>query len=120
MPAFRYKALAQSGAIDEGTVTAKDMAAVQRQLRAQKLTPLSVNPTSGGALVAQAEPRDNMPLPDAETAKALLGKVSSGTRTKKNKKRCFRGPFFQVRPWTWPCNMIHGKSSFSYWNKIFS
>ena len=33
MPAFRYKALAQSGAIDEGTVTAKDMAAVQRQLR---------------------------------------------------------------------------------------
>ena len=87
MPAFRYKALAQSGAIDEGTVTAKDMAAVQRQLRAQKLTPLSVNPTSGGAQVAQAESRDNMPLPDAETAKALLGKVSSGTRTKKNKKR---------------------------------
>lgn len=87
MPAFRYKALAQSGAIDEGTVTAKDMAAVQRQLRAQKLTPLSVNPTSGGAQVAQAEPRDNMPLPDAETAKALLGKVSSGTRTKKNKNR---------------------------------
>lgn len=87
MPAFRYKALAQSGAIDEGTVTAKDMAAVQRQLRAQKLTPLSVNPTSGGAQVAQVEPRDNMPLPDAETAKALLGKVSSGTRTKKNKKR---------------------------------
>lgn len=87
MPAFRYKALAQSGAIDEGTVTAKDMAAVQRQLRAQKLTPLSVNPTSGGAQVAKVEPRDNMPLPDAETAKALLGKVSSGTRTKKNKKR---------------------------------
>ena len=87
MPAFRYKALAQSGAIDEGTVTAKDMAAVQRQLRAQKLTPLSVNPTSGGAQVAQAESRDNMPLPDAETAKALLGKVSSGTRTKKNKNR---------------------------------
>ena len=87
MPAFRYKALAQSGAIDEGTVTAKDMATVQRQLRAQKLTPLSVNLASGGAQVAQAEPRDNMLLPDAETAKALLGKVSSGTRTKKNKKR---------------------------------
>ena len=43
MPAFRYKALAQSGAIDQGVLTAKDVASAQRQLRVQKLTPLSVN-----------------------------------------------------------------------------
>ncbi|MFL2502661.1 MAG: type II secretion system F family protein [Luminiphilus sp.] len=87
MPAFRYKALAQSGAIDQGVLTAKDVASAQRQLRAQKLTPLSVNLTSGAPQVSQAEARDGLPLPDAETAKALLGKVSSGARVKTNKKR---------------------------------
>ena len=87
MPAFRYKALAQSGAIDQGVLNAKDIASAQRQLRAQKLTPLSVNPTSGAPESGRAEARDNLPLPDAETAKALLGKVSSGARVKTNKKR---------------------------------
>ena len=87
MPACRYKALAQSGAIDQGVLTAKDVASAQRQLRAQKLTPLSVNLTSGAPQVSQAEARDGLPLPDAETAKALLGKVSSGARVKTNKKR---------------------------------
>ena len=87
MPAFRYKALAQSGAIDQGVLTAKDVASAQRQLRVQKLTPLSVNPTSGASESGRAEARDNLPLPDAETAKALLGKVSSGARVKTNKKR---------------------------------
>ena len=86
MPAFRYKALAQSGAIDQGVLTAKDVASAQRQLRVQKLTPLSVNPTSGTPQVSQAEERD-MPLPDVETAKAQLGKVSSGGRVKTKKKR---------------------------------
>ena len=87
MPAFRYKALAQSGAIDQGVLTAKDVVSAQRQLRAQKLTPLSVNLTSGAPQVGQAEARDGLPLPDAETAKALLGKISSGARVKTNKKR---------------------------------
>ena len=87
MPAFRYKALAQSGAIDQGVLTAKDVVSAQRQLRAQKLTPLSVNLTSGAPQVSQAEARDGLPLPDAETAKALLGKISSGARVKTNKKR---------------------------------
>ena len=87
MPAFRYKALAQSGAIDQGVLTAKDMASAQRQLRAQKLTPLSVNLTSGAPHLSQPEERDSLPLPDVETAKALLGKVSSGARVKTNKKR---------------------------------
>ena len=55
MPAFRYKALAQSGAIDQGVLTAKDVASAQRQLRAQKLTPLSVNLTSGAPQVGRPE-----------------------------------------------------------------
>ena len=87
MPAFRYKALAQSGAIDQGVLTAKDVASAQRQLRVQKLTPLSVNLTSGTPQVSQAEERDSLPLPDVETAKAQLGKVSSGGRVKTKKKR---------------------------------
>ena len=87
MPAFRYKALAQSGAIDQGVLTAKDVASAQRQLRVQKLTPLSVNLTSGTPQVSQAEERDSQPLPDAETAKAQLGKVSSTGRVKTKKKR---------------------------------
>ena len=87
MPAFRYKALAQSGAIDQGVLTAKDVASAQRQLRVQKLTPLSVNLTSGTPKVSQAEERNRLPLPDVETAKAQLGKVSSGGRVKIKKKR---------------------------------
>ncbi len=87
MPVFRYKALAQSGAIDQGILTAKDAASAHRQLRSKKLTPLSVSLSSGSSQVAEAKAQGNLPLPDAETAKALLGKVSSGARIKKNKKQ---------------------------------
>ena len=87
MPTFRYKALRQSGAIDQGILTAKDIAGAQRQLRAQKLTPISVNSASDLTPNVQAESERNHSLPDAETAKALLGKVSHGTRIKKSKKR---------------------------------
>ena len=87
MPTFRYKALGRSGALDQGIVTAKDMAGAQRQLRAQKLTPISVSVASDLTPNARAESERELPLPDAETAKVLLGKVSLGTQVKKSKKR---------------------------------
>ena len=87
MPTFRYKALGQSGALDQGVVTAKDMAGAQRQLRAQKLTPIYVSVASDLTPNARAESERELPLPDAETAKVLLGKVSLGTQVKKSKKR---------------------------------
>jgi general secretion pathway protein F len=90
MPAFRYKALGPSGALDQGVLTAKDLASAQRQLRAQKLTPLSVNPTSESGQGPQAENQKTLPLPDAETAKALLSRVSAGGRAKKTKRRIDR------------------------------
>ena len=87
MPTFRYKALGRSGALDQGIVTAKDMAGAQRQLRAQKLTPISVSVASDLTPNARAESERELPLPDAETAKVLLGKVSRGTQVKKSTKR---------------------------------
>lgn len=87
MPTFRYKALGQSGALDQGVVTAKDLAGAQRQLRAQKLTPIYVSVASDLTPNARAGSERDLPLPDAETAKVLLGKVSRGTQVKKSTKR---------------------------------
>ncbi|MEL0007815.1 MAG: type II secretion system F family protein, partial [Luminiphilus sp.] len=87
MPAFRYKAIGQTGAIDSGVMNARDLASAQRQLRAQRLTPLSVTPTTEAIQPLKSNTREAMPVPDAETARVLLGKVSSGSRTKKGKKR---------------------------------
>ena len=90
MPAFRYKALGRTGAIDTGLLTAKDVAAAQRQLRAQQLTPLSVTPTNESVQPASNVGQQAMPLPDAETARALLGKISLGKPRAKQKKRVDR------------------------------
>jgi general secretion pathway protein F len=87
VPAFRYKAIGQTGAIDSGVLNARDLASAQRQLRAQRLTPLSVTPTAEATQPLKSNAREAMPVPDAETARVLLGKVSSGSRTKKGKKR---------------------------------
>lgn len=87
MPAFRYKALGRTGAIDTGLLTAKDIAAAQRQLRSQQLTPLSVMPSSESAQTASNSVQQVIPLPDAETARSLLGKISAGKRPAKSKKR---------------------------------
>lgn len=86
MPAFRYKAVGPAGGIDTGTLTAKDVAAAQRQLRAQKLTPLSVTVTTDGA--AGRAPKDSPALatPDIETARALLDKVSARAKPGRAKK----------------------------------
>ena len=78
MPAFRYKALGRTGAIDTGLLTAKDAAAAQRQLRAQQLTPLSVILSSESAQALSNSDQQLIPLPDAETARSLLGKISAG------------------------------------------
>jgi len=87
MPAFRYRAVGQTGSIDSGVLNARDLASAQRQLRAQRLTPLSVLPTAEAAQPRESSGNDSLPLPDAETARVLLGKVSSGTRGKKGKRR---------------------------------
>ncbi len=87
MPAFRYRALGRTGSIDTGLLTARDLAAAQQQLRAQQLTPLSVTPTSESAQAAQQAGQSAVPLPDAETARTLLGKISSSKRPTKSKKR---------------------------------
>ena len=87
MPAFRYRAVGQTGSIDSGVLNARDLASAQRQLRAQRLTPLSVLPTAEAAQPRESSVKDSLPLPDAETARVLLGKVSSGTRGKKGKRR---------------------------------
>lgn len=86
MPAFRYKALGRTGAIDTGLLTAKDAAAAQRQLRAQQLTPLSVILSSESAQALSNSDQQLIPLPDAETARSLLGKISAGKRPTKRKK----------------------------------
>ena len=90
MPAFRYKALGRTGAIDTGLLTAKDVAAAQRQLRAQQLTPLSVTPSSESVQTASNVGQQAIPLPDAETARTLLGKISSGKPRAKRKNRVDR------------------------------
>ena len=87
MPAFRYRAVGQTGSIDTGVLTARDLASAQRQLRAQRLTPLSVSPTAEVAQPRASGGKESLALPDAETARSLLGKVSNGTRVKKGKKR---------------------------------
>ena len=87
MPAFRYRAVGQTGSIDSGVLNARDLASAQRQLRAQRLTPLSVLPTVEVVQPREGSGKDSLPLPDAETARVLLGRVSSGTRVKKGKKR---------------------------------
>ena len=87
MAAFRYKALGQTGAIDTGVLIARDLAGAQRQLRAQNLTPLSVTPTNEATQAPHAGSKERIALPDTETAKTLLGNVSSGAKRNKNKKR---------------------------------
>ncbi len=77
MPAFKYKAVGQAGGIDTGTLTAKDVAAAQRQLRAQKLMPLSVTATAEGSTKRPPGDTPAVETPDIEVARALLDKVST-------------------------------------------
>ena len=77
MPAFKYKAVGPAGGIDTGTLTAKDVAAAQRQLRAQKLTPLSVTATNEVPTQRTSGETRAVEAPDIEVARALLDKVST-------------------------------------------
>ena len=87
MANYRYKALAQSGAIDTGVLEAKDVATAQRQLRSQRLTPLSVTLASQAGESRTARRNERNALPDPDSARALLDRVSSENRAKKAKKR---------------------------------
>jgi len=86
MPTYKYKALRPTGGIDAGTLTAKDVAAVQRQLRAKKLTPLSVTVTADGAAGRALEDAPALATPDIETARALLDRVSARAKPARAKK----------------------------------
>ena len=87
MANYRYKALAQSGAIDTGVVEAADVAAAQRQLRSQRLTPLSVTLASQMGELRRVRRNERNALPDPDSARALLERVSAENRVKKGKKR---------------------------------
>lgn len=90
MPAFKYRAVGQTGAIDSGVITAADLGSAQLQLRAKKLTLLSLTPTvdrdAGAALRSLAEPA----LVDPEQLGDMLEKISSAPRAKRAKKRVER------------------------------
>lgn len=86
MPAFKYKAVARTGGIDTGTLEARDLAAAQRQLRAQKLTPLTVTPTNESAVPSGNSKADQVSTPDIETARALLDKISAKAKPARAKK----------------------------------
>ena len=87
MANYRYKALAQSGAIDTGVVEAADVATAQRQLRSQRLTPLSVTLASQMGESRKVRRNERNALPDPDSARALLERVSAENRVKKGKKR---------------------------------
>lgn len=87
MANYRYKALAQSGAIDTGVVEAADVATAQRQLRSQRLTPLSVTLASQMGESRKVRRNERNALPDPDSARALLERVSAENRAKKGKKR---------------------------------
>ena len=87
MPAFRYRALGRTGAIDAGLLTAKDLASASRQLRDQQLTPLSVTPASQSPQATSNNRQDAKAAPDPEAARSLLSKVAARKRPTKTKKR---------------------------------
>ena len=87
MPSFRYRATSASGAVDAGLITARDIAAVHRELRAQNKTPLSITPTTD---IAGSGPAENGPSGievDVESARALLERVQRPAKKPRAKKR---------------------------------
>ena len=86
MPAFLYKAISPSGRVDSGVITARDLVGAQKELRAKNLTPITVSLTTPSITPPDSGDR-GMSLPDAETARQLLGKISDHSRAKAVKKR---------------------------------
>ena len=86
MPTFKYRAVGPAGGIDTGTLTARDVAAAQRQLRSKKMTPLSVTATIDSAAGSASDVPRAGTTPDIETARALLDKVSAKAKPARVKK----------------------------------
>ena len=84
MPTFKYRAVGPAGGIDTGTLTARDVAAAQRQLRSKKMTPLSVTATIDSAAGSASDVPRAGTTPDIETARALLDKVSAKAKPARN------------------------------------
>lgn len=89
MPTFDYRAIVPTGGLTSGSISARDMAEAERQLRAQKLKPLSVLP-SKTARRDLSTARDAPVSPDSEAAIALLEKLSVKSVARKAKKRIDR------------------------------
>jgi len=91
MPSFKYKAVGASGSIDEGSISARDAVAAQRQLKAQRLTPLSIEEVAGGASPARLQPSESVRASeDPEAARALLSRIAKGGRKTRVKNRIDR------------------------------
>ena len=90
MPAFKYRAVGQTGSIDSGVITAADLGAAQLQLRAKKLTPLSLTPTADRDATAAARSTVEPADVDPDQLGVMLEKISSAPRTKRPKKRVER------------------------------
>jgi len=91
MPSFKYRAVGPSGSVDVGTISARDTTAAQQQLRAQRLTPLSVEQVS--SIASPTHTRDTesaQTLEDPEAARALLSRVAKGASKTRAKKRIDR------------------------------
>lgn len=90
MPAFRYKAVGPSGAIDNGVLEARDLGSAQRLLRAQKLTPLTLTPTVQSPRAAEMPPQIRTEAIDPDRALVLLERIASGGKKVRKKKRVAR------------------------------
>ncbi len=91
MPSFNYKAVGPTGGMDVGTVSARDIVAAQQQLKAQRLTPISVEPASASSAQApRSMAQASDALEDPEAARALLSRVGKPARKLRAKKRVDR------------------------------
>lgn len=91
MPAFNYKAVDPTGGMDVGTISARDIVAAQQQLKAQRLTPILVEPASvSRALAPRSKAQASQALEDPEAARALLSRVGKPARKVRAKKRVDR------------------------------
>ena len=87
MPAFSYTAVAHSGNVVQGTLNATDSASAQRQLRSQRLMPVTVELTVDRRSSVDSDGGSIRSALDPEAARELLSKVSTATRDKKVGKR---------------------------------
>lgn len=90
MPAFKYRAVGQTGSIDSGVISAADLGSAQLQLRAKKLTPLSLSATADRDVASAARSAVEPAVVDPDQLSGMLERISSAPRAKRSKKRVER------------------------------